>query len=79
MGTPSLQPFLKSFWLTPVYDWPIVAKHTNTDELERQYKYDAHDNYIRIGYWNATRLESSEHGDHRDVSFPLSENRRYSI
>ncbi len=27
MGTPSLQPFLKSYWLTPVNDWPIVAKH----------------------------------------------------
>ncbi len=29
MGTPSLQPFLKTYWLTPVNDWPIVAKHAN--------------------------------------------------
>ncbi len=28
-GTPSLQPFLKTYWLTPVNDWPIVAKHAN--------------------------------------------------
>ncbi len=27
--TPSLQPFLKTYWLTPVNDWPIVAKHAN--------------------------------------------------
>ncbi len=26
-------------------DWAIVAKHANTDELERQYKCDARDNY----------------------------------
>ncbi len=39
MGTPSLQHFLKSYWLMPSpNDWPIVAKHANTDELERQYK-----------------------------------------
>ncbi len=29
METPSLQPFLKTYWLTPVNDWPIVAKHAN--------------------------------------------------
>ncbi len=29
MGTPSLQPFLNTYWLTPVNDWPIVAKHAN--------------------------------------------------
>ncbi len=29
MGTPSLQPFLKTYWLTPVNDWPIVAKYAN--------------------------------------------------
>ncbi len=36
-------------------DWPIVTKHANTDELERQYKCDARDNYVRIFYftcWN---------------------------
>ncbi len=31
-------------------DWPIVAKHANTAS-SRQYKCDARDNYIRIGYW----------------------------
>ncbi len=34
-----------------VDDWPTVAKHANTDELERQYKCDAHDNYVRIFYF----------------------------
>ncbi len=32
-------------------DWPIVAKHANMTS-SRQYKCDARDNYIRIGYWN---------------------------
>ncbi len=27
--TNSLQPFLNTYWLTPVNDWPIVAKHAN--------------------------------------------------
>ncbi len=31
-------------------DWPIVAKHANTTSSS-QYKCDARDNYIRIGYW----------------------------
>ncbi len=31
-------------------DWPIVAKHANMTS-SRQYKCDARDNYIRIGYW----------------------------
>ncbi len=34
-------------------DWPIVAKHANTDELKRQYKCDARNNYVRIWYWTA--------------------------
>ncbi len=42
------------------------------DELERQYKCSAHDNYVRIWYWTPLGWTSSDHGDHRDVSFPLS-------
>ncbi len=46
-------------------------------ELERQYKCGARDNYVRIWYWTPLGWTSSDHGDHRDVSFPLSGNRGY--
>ncbi len=50
MGTPSLQPFLKSYWLTPVQmTGQLSQKHANVTS-SREYKCDAHDNYIRIGY-----------------------------
>ncbi len=51
MGTPSLQPFLKSYWLTPVNDWPIVAKHAIACKYWRargSIKCGARDNYVRI-------------------------------
>ncbi len=80
MGTPSLPTFLKSFWLTPVNDWPIVTKYANACkywQAERQYKCGTHDNYVRIWYWMLLSWWSSEHGDLRDVSFTLSGNRGY--
>ncbi len=54
MGTPSLPTFLKSYWLTPVNAWPVVAKYANACkywQAEIQYKCGAHDNYVRIWYW----------------------------
>ncbi len=80
MGTPSLQPFLKSYWLTPVNDWPIVAKHAIACKYWRargSIKCGARDNYVRIWYWTPLSWASSEHGDLLDVSFPLSGNRGY--
>ncbi len=47
------------------------------DKLERQYKCVARDNYVRIWYWTLLGWTSSDHGDHHDVSFPLSWNRGY--
>ncbi len=77
MGTPPLQPFLKSYWLTAVNWLANCRKACKYDELERQYKCRAHDNYVRIWYWTPLGWTSSDHVDHRDVSFPLSGNRGY--
>ncbi len=55
-------------------DWPIVAKHANTSSRG---SINARDNYVRIWYWMPLGWTSSDHGDHRDVSFPLSGNRGY--
>ncbi len=81
MGTPSFQPFLKSYWLTPV-KWlanchEVCTSHANTDKLRGSIKCGARDNYVRIGYWTLLSWSCSEHGDLRDVSFPLSGNRGY--
>ncbi len=46
-------------------------------QAERQYKCGARDNYVRIRYWTPLSWSCSEHGDLRDVSFPLSGNRGY--
>ncbi len=48
LGTPSLQPFLKSYWLTPVQLTGQLSRACKYDELERQYKCGASDNYVRI-------------------------------
>ncbi len=48
LGTPSLQPFLKSYWLTPVQLTGQLSRACKYDELERQYKCGARDNYVRI-------------------------------
>ncbi len=74
MGTPSLQPFLNTYWLTPVQWLANCCEACKYDELERQYKCGARDNYVRIWYWTPLGWTSS---DHRDVSFPLSGNRGY--
>ncbi len=47
MGTPSLQPFLKTYWLTPA-KWLANCREACKYELERQYKCGARDNYVRI-------------------------------
>ncbi len=52
MGTPSFQPFLKSYWLTPV-KWvancrEVCTSHANTDKLRGSIKCGARDNYVRI-------------------------------
>ncbi len=52
MGTPSFQPFLKSYWLTPV-KWlancrEVCTSHANTDKLRGSIKCGVRDNYIRI-------------------------------
>ncbi len=75
------QPFLKSYWLTPV-KWlancrEVCTSHANTDKLRGSIKCGARDNYVRIGYWTPLSWSCSEHGDLRDVSFPLSGNRGY--
>ncbi len=76
MGTPSLQPFLKTYWLTPVNDWPIVAKHANMTSSRGSI--NAAPATIRQNLnWTPLGWTSSDHGDHRDVSFPLSGNRGY--
>ncbi len=48
MGTPSLQPFLKTYWLTPVQWLANCREACKYDELERQYKCGARDNYVSI-------------------------------
>ncbi len=57
-------------------DWPIVAKHANTDELERQYKCDACDNYVRFFYftcWNHYVYSLQDlHGTNRTAASTLS-------
>ncbi len=74
--TPSLQPFLKTYWLTPVNDWPIVAKHANMTSSRGSI--NAAPATIRQNLnWTPLGWTSSDHGDHRDVSFPLSGNRGY--
>ncbi len=55
-------------------NWPICREACKYDELERQYKCGARDNYVRIWYWTPLGWTSS---DHSDVSFPLSGNRGY--
>ncbi len=80
MGTPSFQPFLKSYWLTPV-KWLANCREA-CDRMQYwrargSIKCGARDNYVRIWYWTPLSWTSSEHGDLRDVSFPLSGNRGY--
>ncbi len=77
MGTPSLQPFLKSYWLTPVQMTGQLSRSMQIMTSSRQYKCGARDNYVRIWYWTPISWTSSDHGDYRDVSFPLSGNRGY--
>ncbi len=48
MGTPSLQTFLKSYWLTPVKLTGQLSRSMQIITSSRQYKCRAHDNYIRI-------------------------------
>ncbi len=57
-------------------DWPIVTHAIMTSS--RQYKCGARNNYVRIWYWTPISWTSSDHGDYRDVSFPLSGNRVYN-
>ncbi len=47
MGAPSLQPFLKSYWLTPVQ---MTGQLSQSMQMW-QYKCNAHDNYVRIFYF----------------------------
>ncbi len=75
MGTPFLQPFLKSYWLTPVQMTGQLSRSMQI--MTRQYKCGARDNYVRIWYWTPLSWMSSNHGDYRDVSFPLLGNRGY--
>ncbi len=48
MGTPSLQPFLKSYWLTPVQLTGQLLRSMQIMTSLRQYKCGARDNYVRI-------------------------------
>ncbi len=50
MGTPSLQPFLKSYWLTPVQMTGQLSRSMLIMTSSRQYKCGACDNYVRIWY-----------------------------
>ncbi len=54
MGTPSLQPFLKSYWLTPVQLTGQLLRSMQIMTSSRQYKCGARDNYVRI--WTERRL-----------------------
>ncbi len=55
MGTPSLQPFLKTFWLTPVQMTGQLSRNMQY-ELERQYKCGARDNFVRIFFFTLLNL-----------------------
>ncbi len=72
MGTPSLQPFLKSYWLTPVQMTGQLSWSMQIMTSSRQYKCGARDNYVRIWYWTPISWTSSDHGDYRS-------NRRRSL
>ncbi len=65
MGTPSLQPFLKSYWLTPVQMTGQLSR-MQIMTSSRQYKCRARNNYVRIWYWTPISWTSSDHGDYRD-------------
>ncbi len=76
MGTPSLQPFLKSYWLTPVQmtgqlsqSMQIWRARDSINAMPATITSESDTEHRRLG--------SSEHGDYRDVSFPLSGNRGY--
>ncbi len=65
----------QSKWLANCHE--ACKSHANTDKLRGSIKCGARDNYVRNGYWTPLSWSSSEHGDLRDVSFPLSGNRGY--
>ncbi len=47
MGTTPLQPFLKSYWLTPVQMTGQLSRSMQIMTSSRQYKCGARDNYVR--------------------------------
>ncbi len=74
----SFPPTFPEYLLAHASQWLANCREAcKYDELERQYKCSARDKYVRIWYWTPLGWTSSDHGDHRDVSFPLSGNRGY--
>ncbi len=56
MGTPSLQPFLKTYWLTPVQMTGQLSQSMQIMTSSRQYKCGARDNYVRIFFFTLLNL-----------------------
>ncbi len=56
MGTPSLQPFLKTYWLTPVQMTGQLSRSMQIMTSSRQYKCGARDNYFRIFFFTLLNL-----------------------
>ncbi len=78
MGTTSLQPFLKSYWLMPVQ---MTGQLSQSMQILMSSRGSINAKPATITSESDTepaRLESSEHGDHRDVSFPLSGNQCFA-